>query len=179
MTKYEFVCAMAVPHLSKLSLQEACGFKYYIMPCRGNNDHNTLTPLSDKVYEEADRIIGNAGILVTHSKALFDRNVRRPFLTAIMDHLRSCFPSSNLLEKLSPVFPHTLPVDLPEQIGVYGEEKLKLLLDHYHGTPLEVDGQKAIQEWELLRPILVQQQCTTLADVVSYMMTLRVNSFQL
>ena len=42
-------------------------------------------------------------------------------------------------------------------------------MDHYHGTPLEVDGQKAIQEWELLRPILVQQQCTTLADVVSYL----------
>ena len=42
-------------------------------------------------------LIGNAGILVTvsdHSKALFDRNVRRPFLTAIIDHLRSRFPFS-------------------------------------------------------------------------------------
>ena len=87
--------------------------------------------------------------------------------TAIIDHLRSRFPSSNLLEAFSIFSPHTLPVDSPEQIGVYGEEKLKLLLDHYHGTPLEVDGQKAIQEWELLRPLLVQQQCTTLADVVS------------
>ena len=185
MTKYEFICAIAVlndmlPHLSKLSLlfqrkhvdlsMISCLVEATIITVQ-----QRLTSLSEKVYDEVDKmitLIGAGGILVSisdHAKALFDRNVRRPFLTAIIDHLRSRFPSNDLFEAFSIFYPHAIPVDCPDQLGVYGEDKLQLILNHYHDTPLEVDNQKAKQEWEMLRPTLLQQECTTLADVVSFL----------
>ena len=75
-----------------------------------------------------------------------------------------------ILEAFSIFDPHNLPASTVDEIGEYGSDKLIVLLDHYEGTALGLDREQAIQEWQILRSILTQNQhLQTLPDVVSFL----------
>ena len=104
-----------LPHLSKLSLlfqRKHVDFSMILCLVEATiiTVQQRLISFSEKVYEEVDKmvtLIGAAGIIISvsdHAKALFDRNVHWPFLTAIIDHLRSRFPSNDLFEAFSILF---------------------------------------------------------------------------
>ena len=87
--------------------------------------HQRLTSeFSKKVYEDAEglaaRLKAATDIEVSipvGAEDSFSSRVRRPFLVAVIDHLRNRFPTMELLEAFSIFNPHSLPASDADELG--------------------------------------------------------------
>ena len=78
----------------------------------------------------------------------FESTVRKPYLTAVIDHLHSRFPCNNILDSFVIFDPKLLPQE-DEELLQYGNDKLECLLQHYSDGPLQIDSDKCRVEWNM------------------------------
>ena len=188
MTKFDFLCALVklhdiLRHLSKLSLVfQRKLVDLSMVSCFVNSTMTVINQrltaeFSKKVYEDAEGLatrLKAATDIEVHipvgAEDSFSSRVCRPFLVAVIDHLRNRFPAMELLEAFSIFNPHTLPASDVDELAAYGDDKLEVLLDHYSGTALELDREQAMAEWQMLRVILTEnQRLQSLPDAVSFL----------
>ena len=80
-------------------------------------------------------------------RAMFDSQVKLPYLEALVKNLRDQFPSVEVISAFHILNPAQLPSDASE-LHQYGETELDCLLDHYSSGPLEVVRSTTKEEWK-------------------------------
>ena len=98
-----------------------------------------LTDLLTKLREA-----GHPIQVTDEGKAEFEKQVRKPYLTALIRNLHDQFPSVDLIVAFSIFNPTMLPDESDRDL--YGMSELELLLGHSSG-PLALDAYAATSEW--------------------------------
>ena len=170
MKKYNFVAALSLfadvlPHLSKLSRTlQSSSLDFSILEpvvnsCINSIEHQVNNP--GKYFSEIDHLIltlneANHPISMPDNiKSKFNREVRIPYLTKLIQNLKDRFPSVEILSAFSIFNPAELP-QTEAELAQYGDSELSVLLAHYSSGPLTINSEAAREEWKEFKAFLFQ-----------------------
>ena len=88
-----------------------------------------------------------------HVKALFDSQVKKPYLELLEKNLRDRFPAVEVISAFHIFDPKQLPTDECE-LYQYGGPELDCLLEQYISSPLELDSGDIHEEWKEFKAFL-------------------------
>ena len=166
--KYFFVAALSLfavilPPIGKLSrIMQNSTLDFSVLQAVIDSCIKSITIQKNtpgKYMADLDSLIeqlGEAGHHVQvsdNAKALFDSQVRKPYLELLEKNLNDRFPAVKVISAFHIFDPKQLPTDECE-LYQYGGPELDCLLKQYNSSPLELDSGDVCEEWSEFKAFL-------------------------
>ena len=108
-----------------------------------------------------------------HMEALFDSQVKKPYLELLEKNIRDSFPTVEVLSAFHIFDPKQLPTDKGE-LYQYGGPELDCLIEQYTSIPLELDSGDIREEWKEFKTFLsisTQVKEGSMKDLAKYLLS--------